>query len=156
MRALFTAAKVRYQHRHWPTLHDLHTNLLDTFEDISLSDAARGTRSHWQSPPLIINIIEGADGRQFSDDENTSSLIADVLADAIANEAKIQNSIYTALHRTYCNSTIFSTLARRCNKYFSHELVSPFENFESIDFVLVFSLLHKMENQISVTNLKAF
>ena len=96
--ALFTAAKVRYQHRHWPILHDLHTSLLDTLEDINLSDAARGTRSHWQSTPLILNIIEGASGRQFSDDENTSSLIADALADAVANGSKIQKSFYTALH----------------------------------------------------------
>ena len=85
---------------HMSILHGLHTDLLTTFEDITLSDAARGTRSHWQSPPLILNIIEGACGRQFSDDENTSHLIADALADAIGNESKIQKSIYTALHRT--------------------------------------------------------
>eukprot|EP00973_Karenia_brevis_P073732 10247601-Karenia_brevis.AAC.1 len=102
MSAVFTASKVRYLHSHHELISSLHSDLLNSLDDISLGDAVRCTRSHWDSQPLILNIIQGAGGAQFSDDEDhISSLIQSALTSAVAANAKIQKSIYDALHATF-------------------------------------------------------
>ena len=137
-------------------LNSLHLELSNSLAIITLSDVARGTRNHWDSVPLIMNIFQGSIGMHFSEDEHIECSIQDSLASAIASESKIQKSVYEALHKSFCTSSISSTLIIRRDRYFKHEVIARFVSFDSVDFLSVFQIFSKMGNQIRISNLKLF
>ena len=94
----FTATKARFSNANFSSIQSLHTDLVNSIDDLPLSSASRLTRSYWSDAPIILNILNGSSSCSldaiFSDDKN---LISSAVMAAVANNMKVQKHIYQVL-----------------------------------------------------------
>ena len=93
----FSATKARFLNAHFSIIQQMHIDLLNSVDDLPLSDAPRLCKSHWAWEPIILSILHGSSSCSLQHVSIDDELISSAVTAAVAAKAKVQKSIYNVL-----------------------------------------------------------
>ena len=106
--------------------------MLNSLDDLALSAAPNLCKQHWSWEPIIQSIVNGASSCSLQHLNFDNEVIASAVTAAVAAEAKVQKTVYTALSNYFLKTPLRPTLIKRCSKYLSTDLF-PASSFAQVD-----------------------
>ena len=142
---------IRYIHKHTSLIHPLYIQLLDSCNDLPLSSLPSLARSFWDSPAIVSNLVNTSKGQGLNDkDEIELAELISSVTDAIeAENGKIQKGVYFLLRDRLHQADLYTTIAKRCTKYFVAN-----DDYIAVDWAAIFAVAVNLGSQVAFSYLK--